>query len=83
MARRPGGNSRACSVVHFQEADAFYTFVSYEGSDRIEKKHCNIPDAIYDSLAELADAINCSNEQSELLRDKTQVRLFAGTRDLF
>ena len=51
-----------CSVVHFQEANAFYTFVSYEGSDRVEKKHCNIPVGIYDSLAELADAINSSNE---------------------
>ena len=51
-----------CSVVHFQEADAFYTFVSYEGSDRVEKKHCNILVGIYDSLAELADAINSSNE---------------------
>ena len=51
-----------CSVVHFQEADAFYTFVSYKGSDRVEKKHCKIPVGLYDSLAELADAINSSNE---------------------
>ena len=52
-----------CSVVHFQEADAFYRFVSYEDADRIEKKHCNIPAGIYDSLAELADAINAVNSR--------------------
>ena len=49
-----------CSIVHFQDNDAFYTFSSYELNDdkQGEKKYCHFPFGIYDSLQQLTDAIN-------------------------
>ena len=52
-----------CSIGHFQDNDAFYTFSSYDLNDdeQGEKKYCHFPFGIYDSLQQMTDAINNSN----------------------
>ena len=53
-----------CNIVHFQDNDAFYTFSSYElnENEEGEKKYCHFPFGIYDSVRQLADAINNTND---------------------
>ena len=52
----------SCSIVHFQDNEASYTFHTAEEYGRlIDKKVCRIPVGIYDSLEELVEAINSAN----------------------
>ena len=52
----------SCSIVHFQDNEASYTFHTAEEDGRvIDKKVCPIPVGIYDSLEELVEAINSAN----------------------
>ena len=50
-----------CSIVHFQDNDAFHTFSSY-GLNTEETTKCHFLFGIYKTLYQLADAINRSNE---------------------
>ena len=65
-----------CSIVHFQDNEARYTFHTAEEDGRvIDKKVCRIPVGIYDSLEELVEAINSANgtyrhQMLELLKNR-------------
>ena len=51
-----------CSIAHFQDNEASYTFdTAEEGGRLITRKVCHIPVDIYDSLEHLVEAINSVN----------------------